>query len=102
MAEFSLTPNLEYFTSKFCLWLQLFAKSQQKSMAKLQLFLEDSIFTPYFQNASEHSGWLPTLKFVMGKIILFYYNDYSDFIPFSIFSIWTNFKQQSAWKLSMR
>ena len=26
--EFSLTPNLEYFTPTFCLWLQLFAKSQ--------------------------------------------------------------------------
>ena len=47
--EFSLTPNLEYFTPTFCLWLQLFAKSQQKSIVKLQLFLEGSIFTPIFK-----------------------------------------------------
>ena len=48
-SEFSLTPNLEYFTLTFCLWLQLFAKSQQKSIVKLQLFLEGSIFTPIFK-----------------------------------------------------
>ena len=28
VSEFSLTPNLEYFTPTFCLWLQIFAKSQ--------------------------------------------------------------------------
>ena len=44
-AEFSLTPNLEFFTPFFCFWLQLFEKSQLKSKVKLQLFLEDSIFS---------------------------------------------------------
>ena len=70
-SEFLLTPNTEYFTPSFCLWLQFFAKSQQKNIVKLQHFLEDSIFT-YFQNPSENSWY----SFIQDNSINFAYHKF--------------------------
>ena len=48
-ADFSLTPNLDYFTPTLWFWLQLFHKSHLKSMIKLQTFLLECNFTPIFK-----------------------------------------------------
>ena len=45
--EFSLTPNLEYFTPVFFVSDSIVLQSQLKSIVKLQLFLKDNIFTPF-------------------------------------------------------
>ena len=47
---FLLTPNLEYFTPTFCLWLQYFAKSQQN-----KTFSHKYHFYSSFKNPSENS-----------------------------------------------
>ena len=55
LTEFSLTPNLDYFTPTFWFRLQLFHKSANRKVKKTPFFSGKQHFYSFFQNPSENS-----------------------------------------------
>ena len=55
--EFSLTPNLEYFTPNFLSLTPTFVKVTTEKYSKTPTFSGRQHFYSYFQNPSENSEW---------------------------------------------